>query len=103
MRSSDVTSQSAASELQRVVRARGDYAHVSVRARAGHLNVEVTNEQGACWIVARATPLGDGTHGLSFRKHTGTYEPMPVSGTLEEVADGLTTLLGPYLNRANLR
>lgn len=103
MRSSDLTGQYAAVELQRIVRARGDYAHVSVRARAGHLNVEVTNEQNEAWIVARATPIGDGSYGLSFRKHTGQYEPMPVSGTLDDVADGLTGFLAAYLDRANLR
>lgn len=103
MRSGDLRTQSAAIELERLVRARGDYAHVSVHARAGHLNVEATDQQGERCIVARATPIGPGQYGLSFRRHTGQYEPMPVSGELEEVADGLTGLLAPYLDRANLR
>jgi hypothetical protein len=102
MRSGDLRIRSAALDLQRLIRARGDYAHVSVRPRAGHLNVEVTASDGERIIVARATPISDDEFGLSFRRHTGQWEPMPVSGTLQEIADGLTTLLAPYLDRANI-
>jgi hypothetical protein len=96
-------SEAEARELERLIRARGDYDHVGVRVRAGHLNVEVSNEDGERWVVARATPIRGKEYGLSFRNSSGRYEPMPVSGSLLAVAEGLTDLLGAYLDRANPR
>jgi len=92
----------AADRLERLMRARGDYAHVTIRARASHLLVEVDDGSGAKDPVARATSLGGGVYGVSFRSHTGRWEPVPIQGTLEEVADALTVDFGPYLDRGNL-
>jgi len=102
MRSGDLRMRSAALDFEQLIRARGDYAHVNVRPRARHLNVEVVGSDGERVIVARATPIGADEYGLSFRRHTGQWEPMPVSGNLQEIADGLTSLLAPYLDRANI-
>jgi hypothetical protein len=52
--------------------------------------------------IARATPLGGGQYGLSFRTHQGRWEPMPVSGALPDLAQALTEMLGAYLDRGNL-
>ena len=101
MRSSDLTFAAAA--LQDQLRRRGTYDHVSVRPRAGHLNIEAADADGQPSIVARATPLGGVEYGLSFRTSGGRWEPMPVSGPLEEIAESAVGLLGPYLNPANLR
>ncbi|HMG17093.1 MAG TPA: hypothetical protein VK573_00105 [Gemmatimonadales bacterium] len=101
MRSSDLTFAAAA--LQDLLRQRGKYEHVRVRPRAGHLNIEAANADGQPSLVARVTPLGGVDYGLSFRSSGGRWEPMPVSGPLEEIADGVTGLLGPYLDPANLR
>ena len=101
MRSSDLKFEALA--LEGLLRKRGDYAHVSVRTRAGHLNVEVEDAEGLRSIVARATPIGSRQYGLSFRTHTGRWEPMPVSGSLHEITEGLVGMLGPYLERTNLR
>lgn len=90
-------STAAALHLQELVRERGSFGHVAVRPRAGHLNVEVTHGDGAREIVARATPVGAGLYGLSFRNHSGRWEPIPVMGNLAEVATGITDLLGPFL------
>jgi hypothetical protein len=84
-------------ELQKLIRSRGDYEHVIVRPRAGHLSVELTDEHGVRDIVARATPVSNSTYGLSFRNHAGRWEPMPVYGGLQDIAEGLTDFLGPYL------
>jgi hypothetical protein len=100
MRLSDLKPTAVA--LQELLRERGDYAHVSVRPRAGHLTIEVEDAQGNHSIIARATPLGGGSYGLSFRTHMGRWEPMPVSGPLKEIVEGLTGPLGPYLDRSNL-
>lgn len=101
MRSSDLTP--AASSLQDLVRRRGTYGHVRVQARAGRLNIETADGDGQTSLVARATPLGGSQYGLSFRTSGGRWEPMPVSGTLEEIAQSVIDLLGPYLDPANLQ
>lgn len=91
-----------ADRLQQILRGRGDYAYVHVRSRAGHLIVQ-TEEEGERQTIARVTPLGAEAYGLSFRTTSGRWEPMPVSGGLEEIATGVIDCLGPYLDRSNLR
>ena len=86
-----------AESLESLVRARGDYAHIGVRAARGHLLVENRSAPSDPEVVARATPLGGGSYGLSFRTHTGRWEPMPVAGSLAEVAATAVELLGPFL------
>jgi hypothetical protein len=91
-----------ADRLERMIRQRGDFSHVHVQARAGHLLVKTQDKQGVQDIVARATPIGGGEYGLSFRTHSGRWEPMPVSGGLDQIVGGLLDLLGPYLDQANI-
>jgi len=91
----------AAGRLQSLVRARGDYGHVAVRAQGSHLLVEVQDGDGEKDLVARATSLAGGQYGLSFKSHTGRWEPLPVQGSIENIAEGLTGLLGPYLDAGN--
>jgi hypothetical protein len=88
--------------LERLVRARGDYAHIAVRAARVHLLIENTSVHGPADVVARATPLGAGAYGLSFRTHAGRWEPMPVAGPLADVAAATVELLGPYLDPYDL-
>ena len=83
--------------LESLVRARGDYAHVAVRAARDHLLIENRSAPSDPEVVARATPLGGASYGLSFRTHTGRWEPMPVAGSLADVAAATVKLLGPYL------
>jgi hypothetical protein len=103
MGSRDLGLVASAAHLEELIRKRGDYAHVHVQARAGHLVVKAQDSQGMQVIIARATPIGRGEYGLSFRTHAGRWEPMPVSGLMEQVVDGLLGFLGPYLDRANLQ
>ncbi len=84
-----------ADALRRSLHALGDYAHVSVRAERGHLNIFI--DDGA--PVARLTPIGDNQYGLSFHSHTGHWEKMPFVGDLIHLAHDLVTVLGPYLER----
>ena len=102
MRSGNLTLVSVAAQLERLIRAKGDYSHLHVRPRAGHLNVEAKDSQGVRVIIARATPIGAGEYGLSFRSHTGRWDPLPVSGSQEVIVQGLLDLLGPHLDRSNL-
>lgn len=102
MASRDLALVASAMRLEQLIRQRGDYAHVHVQARAGHLLVKTKDNQGPQDTVARATPIGGGEYGLSFRTHNARWEPMPVSGKLEEIVDGLIECLAPYLDRADL-
>ncbi len=91
-----------AARLEQLVRARGEYGHVTIRAHGNHLVVEVDDGSGAKDPTARATSLGGGIYGVSFHSHTGRWEPVPIQGTLEDVAEALTIDFGPYLDRGNL-
>jgi hypothetical protein len=90
-----VPSPEDAHALQRAIHALGDYAHVSVRAVRGHLNISVDEGEP----VARCTPLGAQHYGLSFHSHTGRWEKMPLVADLPNLAKDLVTALGPYLQR----
>ena len=92
----------AARELEAMLRARGDGANVDVTERAGHLEIAVKLDDGTSQVLARATSIGIDQYGLSFRKHTGRWEPMPVSGDLRAIAQGITDFLAPYLDPDNL-
>lgn len=81
--------------LQRALHGLGDYAHVSVRAERGHLQIFI--DDGA--PVARVTPIGAHQYGLSFHSHTGRWENMPFVGALVPLAHDLVAALGPYLAR----
>ena len=77
------------------LRANAELAKVDVRAQRGHLYVYPdTNED---WAVARLSPLGAAGYGLSFHHHTGRWEPMPYSGTLDELAQVIVAQLSPFL------
>lgn len=84
-----------ADTLHRVLQPLGAYAHLSVRAERGHLNIRVDDGDP----VARLTPLGADHYGLSFHSHTGRWEPLPFVGDLAQLAHALVTALGPYLAR----
>jgi len=63
-----------------------------VTARGQQLHIRVDDE-----IIARAEKTGSAHYALAFRNHTGRWEPMPVQGTLAEVAVGAIETLAPYL------
>lgn len=84
-----------ARQLRDAIHLLGNYTHVDVRARRGHLTIYAGDQLP----VARLTPLGSGWYALSFHSHTGRWEPMPFSGPLPAMADTLVTALGPHLER----
>lgn len=86
---------SEAQRLTDVICTLGDYRHVNVRAQRGHLLIYA----GDVEPVARLTPLSAGHYALSFRKHTGRWEPMPFAGELTDIAEVLVGTLGIYLQR----
>jgi hypothetical protein len=102
MASRNLALVASAERLERMIRLRGDFSHVHVEAKAGHLLVKTQDKQGAQDMVARATPLGGGEYGLSYRTHSARWEPMPVFGGLDQIVSGLLDLLGPYLDPSNI-
>ena len=78
------------------IQAEGDYGHVTVRRHRGYLYVHAGDDIP----VARLTPVGDDTYGLSFHHHSGRWEPMPFQGGLAHMAKTLVSTLGPYLELA---
>ena len=70
------------------------FAHVRVRLTRGQLDICPDEEP-----IARATPLGAGEYGLSFRSHTGKWERMPITGPLDDLAKAVVDVLGPFLEK----
>jgi len=95
---SRVVAASCAQHAESLIRSLGDYDHVRVRANGQHLVVERRDDSEDI-AVARLTLLGDGVFALGFRRHTGRWEPMPISGPLETVVADLIATLGVYLER----
>lgn len=87
-----------AARVQAAIRRLGDYEHISVRARRGHLIVLSGDDE---WPVARLTPGADGKYGLSVYHHTGRWEPTPFSDNLDAIANTAVTVLAPYLERVD--
>ena len=92
VRASTATNAVHAEKLTTLLRASGDYQHVSVRAERGHLVIYSHDSP-----VARLTPLEPETYGLSFQRHTGRWEGMPFAGSLDEMAHSVVDTLAPYL------
>jgi hypothetical protein len=97
MKQKPSASQDAAAIMEQAIRALGNFAHVTVRSQRGHLNIFVDEDSMAA--VARLTPIGADTYGLSFHSHTGKWEPMPFAGTLSDLAETVVTVLSAHLER----
>jgi len=90
-----------AEHLRLLIRQVHGYRYVDVRAHGPHLIIELIHDDER-EPVARATRLDNHTFGLSFRSHTGRWEPMPIAGDLQEIARAMTQELGAYLDPRNL-
>jgi len=77
------------------LREHAELSKVDVRAQRGALYVYPNANED--WAVARLTPLGANSYGLSFHHHTGRWEPMPYSGTLVDLAAVIVAQLSPFL------
>lgn len=86
-----------ASKLQELMSDHLGHEQIKVRPNGQHLVLEAVCDD-ATEPVARLTRLGQSRYGLSFRQHTGRWEPVPLSGTLEEVADGAAQLFAAYFD-----
>ena len=89
-------SPSHAPELQQLLRQLLGHDHITVKPYGSHLLIQL-DQDGEPDTIARLTDLGRNSYGAAFRPHTGRWESLPGSGTLQEMAELVTTLLGPYL------
>jgi hypothetical protein len=87
--------QTAATLVQARLRERG-IQDVAVRQYRGALLLEASGHK-----VARLTPIHDGRIGLSYFRHTGRWEPLPVDASDPvEAADLAADLLSPHFQAA---
>jgi hypothetical protein len=52
-------------------------------------------------VVARLTELGRNRYGAAFRTHSGRWEPLPGTGSFEEMTELVVSLLQSYLQSDN--
>jgi len=84
-------------ELEQHLRTLLGHGQIRVRTYGSHLLIQLMAEDGEVDTVARLTAQGNNTYGAAFRPHSGRWEPLPGVGPLKEMAELVTTLLGPYL------
>jgi hypothetical protein len=85
-----------AARLQRQLRSLLGHEQIVTQAYGPHLLIKRLDDEDAT-LVARLTELGHTRYGAAFRTHSGRWEPLPGTGTLDEMAQLVVTLLQPYL------
>lgn len=89
-----------AEELQRQLRSLLGHEQIITQAYGHHLLIKRLDD-GAPTVVARLTELARNRYAAAFRSHSGRWEPLPGTGTLDEMAGVVVTLLQPYLQPDN--
>ena len=89
------------SRLEYLLKEHTQNAEVDVRPYGKHLNVQLPATGGSHEVIARATEVGRNQFTAYFRNHAQKWEPLPIWGTLPEVAKGMADLLGPYFTQTN--
>ncbi|MCR4470426.1 hypothetical protein [Burkholderia sp. SCN-KJ] len=85
---------------QRQLRSLLGHEQIVTQAYARHLLIKRMDDEEPT-VVARLTELGRNPLGAPFRGHSGRWAPMPGTGTLDEMAGVVVTLLQPYLQPDN--
>ena len=89
-----------AEELQRQLRSLLGHEQIITQACGHHLLIKRLDDE-APTVVARLTELARNRYAAAFRSHSGRWEPLPGTGTLDEMAGVVVTLLQPYLQPDN--
>ena len=89
-----------AAELQRRLRSLLGHEQIVTQAYGRHLLIKRLDDEEPI-VVARLTELARNRYGAAFRCHSGRWEPLPGTGTLDEMAGVVFTLLHPYLQPDN--
>jgi hypothetical protein len=85
-----------AAELQRQLRSLLGHEQIVTQAYGRHLLIKRLGDEEPT-VVARLTELARNRYGAAFRSHSGRWEPLPGTGSLDEMAELVVTLLQPYL------
>ena len=88
------------SELQRHLCALLGHDQIVTQAYGRHLLIKRLYDQEPT-VVARLSELSRNRYGAAFRSHSGRWEPLPGSASLDEMAQVVVTLLQPYLQPDN--
>ncbi|SDR06692.1 hypothetical protein [Paraburkholderia tuberum] len=89
-----------ASELERRLRGLLGHEQIVTQAYGRHLLIKRLDDEEPT-VVARLTDLGRNRYSAAFRSHTGRWEPLPGTGSLDEMTELVVTLLQPYLQPDN--
>ena len=89
-----------AAELQRQLRGLLGHEQIVTQAYGRHVLIKRLDDEDAT-VVARLTELGRTRYGAAFRTHSGRWEPLPGTGTQDEMAQVVVTRLEPYLQPDN--
>ena len=73
---------------------------VKVKAYGRHFLIQI-NDNGQLDTIARLTQIDPKNYGVSFKSHTGRWDPLPEEGSRDEMITLLGEELGPYLDPAN--
>ena len=73
---------------------------VKVKAYGRHFLIQI-NDNGQLDTIARLTQIEPETYAVSFKSHTGRWDPLPEEGSRDEMITMLVEELGPYLDPAN--
>jgi hypothetical protein len=76
------------------------HAQIVTQAYGHHLLIKRLDDEEPT-VVARLTELKRNRYGAAFRSHSGRWEPLPGTGSFEQMADVVVTLLQPYLQLDN--
>lgn len=80
----------------------GDYGHLRVILRGDHIVIEhpgPPDDPDDGHPVLRLSGIGGFRFGLSLFRHTGRWQPLPISGALNDVLAEAVRILGPWLAR----
>lgn len=83
-------------EIQDRLRKLVGHDQIRVKPYGSHLLIQL-EQDGEADTIARLTDLGRTSYGAAFRTHTGRWEPLPGTGSIQQMAELVTQLLAPYL------
>jgi hypothetical protein len=75
-----------AADLQRKLRSLLGHEQIVTQAYGRHLLIKRVDDDEPT-VVARLTELGRNRYGAAFRSHTGRWEPLPGTGSLDEMTE----------------
>ena len=91
-----VQSPHRAPELERLIAELTGHSVAQVRPYGKHLIIQIQRGDSLD-TVARLTETVRNNYVAAFRSHSGRWEPLPVAGSMRNVAEAVVSMLAPYL------